>query len=127
MTFPDASERPVILVVEDEPLIRMVAVEMVIDLGFVAVECANATLAVAILESRTDIRIVFTDIDMPNGINGMLLAAAIRDRWPPIHLIVTSGHHLERNVTLPPGTLFFAKPYQLYEVGAAMIEFLHEA
>jgi CheY-like chemotaxis protein len=127
MAFPAPKERPVILVVEDEPLIRMVAVDMVEDAGFEAVECSNATDAVAILEQRTDIRIVFTDIDMPNGINGMLLAAAIRDRWPPIHLIVTSGHYLERNVTLPPGTLFFAKPYQLEDVAAAMVKFLVEA
>lgn len=103
MISPAASRVPTVLIVEDEPLIRLLAVHMVEDAGLEAVECSNATDAETILETRADIRIVFTDIDMPNGVNGMLLAAAIRDRWPPIHLIVTSGHHLERDTVLPQG------------------------
>lgn len=116
--------RKVVLIVEDEPLLRMLAVDMVEDAGFEALECENATEAVLILESRTDIRILFTDIDMPNGIDGMLLAAAVRDRWPPIHIIVTSGHHLAAMVTLPDRALFFAKPYSPEAIEAAMRGFL---
>ena len=82
---------PLVLVVEDEPLLRLAAVEMVEDAGYVAVEAADAFEAVRILESRDDIRIVFTDIDMPGGMSGVTLAAAIRDRWPPIDIIMTSG------------------------------------
>lgn len=82
--------RKVVLVVEDEPILRMTAVDMVEDAGFEAVEAADATEAIRILERRLDIRIVFTDIDMPRGIDGMKLAALIRDRWPPIEIILTS-------------------------------------
>lgn len=71
---------PVVLVVEDEPLQRMMAVDMVEDAGFVAAEAADAREAERILESRRDIRLVFTDVDMPNGMDGMQLASRIRDR-----------------------------------------------
>jgi CheY-like chemotaxis protein len=118
-TFQPPAKR-VVLVVEDEPLLRMMAVDMVEDAGFEAVEAADATQAVEILESRLDIRIVFTDIDMPRGIDGMKLAACIRDRWPPIEIIVTSGHMRAPDVKLPAGALFFSKPYRVDEVVAAM-------
>ena len=60
--------------------------------GYRAIEVSNADEAIAILEARKDIRIVFTDIDMPGSMDGLKLARAIRDRWPPIELILTSGH-----------------------------------
>ena len=97
----------------------MAAVDMVEDAGFEAVEAADATEAVQILESRLDIRIVFTDIDMPRGIDGMKLAACIRDRWPPIMIILTSGHHQAPNVTMPANSIFFPKPYKERDVVAA--------
>jgi CheY-like chemotaxis protein len=97
--------------VEDEPLLRMMAVDLVEDAGFEAVEANNADEAVRILESRMDIRIVFTDIEMPGSMNGLKLAAAIRDRWPPIHIIVTSGRMPAKDIELPPHSIFFAKPY----------------
>ncbi len=111
---------PVVLVVEDELLLRIMAVDMVEQAGFQAAEAASATEAIRILESRPDIRIVFTDIDMPNGIDGMALAAAIRNRWPPIEIILTSGHFAPDEVKLPPRGLFFRKPYRQDEVVAAM-------
>ena len=113
------SKRQVILVVEDEPLLRMAAVDMVEAAGFEAVEAADSTQAVEILESRTDIRIVFTDIDMPRGIDGMQLAARIRNRWPPIEIIITSGYHNAPDLKLPARTIFFPKPYWETEVVAA--------
>ena len=112
--------KPVILVVEDEPLLRMTAIDMVEDAGFEAVEAAGAEDAVRILESRPDIRIVFTDIDMPNGVDGMRLALAIRDRWPPIELIITSGKRRIEARELPARGLFFSKPYKAAEVTDAM-------
>lgn len=114
-----AQAKPVILIVEDEPLLRMAAVDMVEDAGFDAVEAADATEAVRILEERLDIRIVFTDIDMPRGMDGMKLAACIRDRWPPIMIILTSGHHNAPDVAMPPNSLFFPKPYKERDVVAA--------
>lgn len=103
---------PIVLVVEDEPLLRMHAVAMIEDAGFEVVEAWNADQAVAILERRADIRIVFTDIDMPGAMDGMRLAATIRDRWPPIEIIVTSGYKVPRMDSLPARGVFFPKPYK---------------
>ena len=69
---------------------------------------------------RLDIRIVFTDIDMPWGMDGMRLAACIRERWPPIEIILTSGHHAIENVVLPARGVFFAKPYRPGDIVAAL-------
>ncbi len=111
----------IILVVEDEPLLRMAAIDMVESAGFTAMEAADATQAVEILQSRTDISIVFTDIDMPGGIDGLRLAAAIRNRWPPIHVIITSGHTKPPRGSLPSDMVFFSKPYRENEVVATMM------
>jgi CheY-like chemotaxis protein len=117
--------RPVILVVEDEPIQRMDAVDLVEDAGFEAVEAASAEAAILILESRPDIRVVFTDIDMPRGIDGMQLAAAIRDRWPPIEIIIVSGRRRPKQVDMPARGVFFAKPYKRHEITAMMHRMLH--
>ncbi|MET0246935.1 MAG: response regulator, partial [Sphingomonas sp.] len=76
-----------VLVVEDEPLQRMLAVDLVEDAGFVAIEAENADIAILTLGHRSDIQAVFTDIDMPGSIDGLKLAACVRDRWPPIEII----------------------------------------
>lgn len=102
---------PLVLVVEDEPLIRLSAIQMVEDAGYAAVEAHDALEAVRILDSRPDIRIVFTDIDMPGAMNGLLLAAAIRDRWPPIEIILTSGALVPAAALMPDRGLFLPKPY----------------
>lgn len=112
--------RPAVLIVEDEPLLRIMAAEMVEEAGFEPVEAADAAEAIGLLEQRPDIRIVFTDIDLPHGIDGMALARAIRERWPPIELILTSGHFAAGELVLPARGLFFAKPYRQDEVIAAM-------
>ena len=103
--------RPIVLVVEDEPLLRMHAVDLMEDAGFLAIEARDADEAIEILETRTDIRIVFTDIDMPGSINGLLLAAAVRNRWPPIDIIVTSGNAVPKHGEVPERGFFFPKPY----------------
>ena len=108
--------RPVVLVVEDEPILRIDAVDLVEDAGFEAIEAAGADEAVRILESRPDIRIVFTDIDMPGGMDGLRLAAAIRNRWPPIEIIITSGKRHPRADELPARGVFFSKPYSREKV-----------
>jgi CheY-like chemotaxis protein len=85
------AKRAVILIVEDELLIRLNAVEMVEEAGFEVIEAASADEAIAILEGRLDIAVVFTDIQMPGSMDGLKLAAAVRDRWPPIMIVATSG------------------------------------
>lgn len=109
-----------ILVVEDEPLLRMMAVDLVEDAGFEALEAANADEAIKILECRSDIAVIFTDIDMPGSMDGLLLAAAVRDRWPPIKIILTSGHIHVSEVELPIGGKFFSKPYDHVQVTRAL-------
>src|SRR4051812_3349891 len=84
--------RPVVLVVEDEPLLRMYAVSIVEDAGLEALEASNADQAIALLERNSNIRVIFTDIDMPGSMDGLKLARAVRDRWPPVEIILTSGH-----------------------------------
>lgn len=101
----------IVLVVEDEPLLRMAAIDLVEEAGFIAIDAVNADDAVQILEARDDIQIVFTDIDMPGSMDGLKLAAAVRAKWPPISIIVVSGHRKPGLGELPPGTVFFAKPY----------------
>jgi CheY-like chemotaxis protein len=108
-----------ILVVEDEPLLRLAAIDMVEKAGFHALAAADATEAVRLLETHPEIRIVFTDIDMPHGMDGVKLAACIRDRWPPIAIILTSGHAKAADLTLPARSMFFPKPYHPPEVVAA--------
>jgi len=88
MVFAD--KRPVVLVVEDELLLRINAVEMISEAGFDVVEVGNSDEAISILEDRPDIHIVFTDIHMPGSMDGLKLARFVRDRWLPIKLIKKS-------------------------------------
>ena len=117
------SSRPCVLVVEDEFFCRFHAVDLVEAAGFSAIEASNADEAIAILEARKDIRIVFTDIDMPGSMDGLNLARAIRDRWPPIELILTSGHFDVPKSDIPERGLFFSKPYRDQEIVSALQKF----
>ena len=93
------------------------AVDIVEDAGFTAVEAVNADEALSILESRSDIDVVFTDIDMPDGsMNGLKLAHAVKGRWPPVKIITTSGHFNVKRDDLPSGGEFIPKPYSFAEV-----------
>jgi CheY-like chemotaxis protein len=115
-------DKAVVLVVEDEALIRMSAVQMVEDAGFMAVEACNADEAIELLESRADVRAVFTDINMSGSMDGWKLAHAILGRWPPIHLIVTSGLYIPEEGQLPAKSLFIRKPYSAEQVTTALRE-----
>jgi CheY-like chemotaxis protein len=105
-----AIRRPVVLIVEDEFLLRMNAAEMIGDAGFNVVEAGNADEAIAILEARPDIRVVFTDIQMPGSMDGLKLAQFVRGRWPPIKIVATSGFVNVANDALPEGSRFLPKP-----------------
>jgi CheY-like chemotaxis protein len=113
-----------VLVVEDEFLSRLHAVNLVEDAGYIAVEASNADEAISILEARKDIRIVFTDIDMPGSMDGLKLAQAIRKRWPPIELIITSGHVDANEKEIPERGRFFPKPYRDQEIISALHHFI---
>ena len=90
----DTPSRQVVLIVEDEALVRMTAVDMIEEAGFEILEATNADKAMLLLEARLNITVVFTDIEMPGSMNGLRLAEAIRGRWPPIkssrHRVITS-------------------------------------
>jgi CheY-like chemotaxis protein len=120
MTANETTTRPAVLVVEDEPLQRMMAVDLVEQAGFAALAAANADQALGILEKRGDISVVFTDINLPHGMDGMRLAKLIRDRWPPVGVIITSGHIDSRQVALPSRSRFFPKPYREREIVEAL-------
>jgi CheY-like chemotaxis protein len=113
-------KRPVILVVDDETLIRLDAVQIAEDAGFEVLEAANADEAIEILEGRDDIRVVFTDIQMPGSMDGLKLARAVRHRWPPIKIIVTSGRQIPMEQDIPQGGRFLPKPYNPRRVQAAL-------
>jgi CheY-like chemotaxis protein len=116
------SKRPVVLVVEDELLLRMHAVEMIAAAGFEVVEAGNADQAIEILETRRDITVVFTDIQMPGSMDGLKLARAVRGRWPPIKIVATSGHVNVGEKDLPEGGRFLSKPYSPRQVTGVLRE-----
>ena len=110
----------VVLVVEDEMLLRMRAVDMVEDAGFTSVEAVDADEAVAILESRSDIALLFTDIQMPGTMDGLGLAHSVRERWPPIKIILVSGQLKLANIDIPADSRFFGKPLDAKDLIAEM-------
>ena len=110
----------VVLVVEDEMLLRMRAVDMVEDAGFTPLEAVDADEAVAILESRSDIALLFTDIQMPGSMDGLKLAHAVHERWPPIKIILVSGQLKLANIDIPADSRFFGKPLEAREIIAEM-------
>lgn len=111
-SFQGASDggNPVVLVIEDEPVLRLEIVDLLEDDGFAVVEATGVENALHILETRLDIRIVYMDLDMPKGVDGVKIAAAIRDRWPPIEIVLTASRVDGARVKLPVRSRFFAKP-----------------
>ena len=104
-------DKPTVLVVEDEFFIRADAADMVRDLGFEAIEAIDADHAISLLEAIDEIAVVFTDIQMPGSMDGLRLVTVIRDRWPPIAILVTSGQLSPSTQDLPAGARFLPKPY----------------
>ena len=117
-----AAKRPVVLIVEDEFLLRMNAVDMIRAAGFEVVEAGNADEAIEILEARRDIAVVFTDIQMPGSMDGLKLARAVRGRWPPIKIVATSGHVDVMETDLPDGGRFLPKPYSPNQIAGLLRE-----
>ena len=116
------TDRPVVLIVEDEFLVRMDAVDMIRSAGFDVVEAQNADEAISVLEDRRDITVVFTDVQMPGSMDGLKLAAAVRGRWPPIKIVATSGLADVSEKDLPAGGRFLPKPYNASQIVATLRE-----
>ena len=117
-----ATRRPVVLIVEDELLIRLQAAQIIEEAEFDVIEASNADEAIAILEARRDISVLFTDIEMPGSMDGLKLAAAVKGRWPPIKIVATSGFVNVRPNDLPEGGRFLAKPYHPAQLMATLRE-----
>ncbi len=121
MMVPDRPVVPaVVLVVEDEMLLRMRAVDMVEDAGFTPVEAVDADEAVAILESRSDVALLLTDIQMPGSMDGLGLARSVHKRWPPIRIILVSGRLTLADIDIPANSRFFGKPLEASDVISEM-------
>ena len=105
-----SNRKAVILVVEDNPIIRMGALYLVVAAGFDAIEADGADEAIRVLEARSDVHLVFTDVGMPGTMDGTELSHYIRDRWPPLKLVVVSGNTIVNERHLPAGARFFPKP-----------------
>jgi len=116
-------ENASILVVDDEALIRMATMYIVEDAGYSAIEAADADEAILMLERCPDIKTVLTDINMPGSMDGLALSRLIRDRWPQIGLVVTSGRFVAKASQMPPGAHFVAKPYTPQEIVAALRDY----
>jgi CheY-like chemotaxis protein len=114
------ADKIAVLVVEDEPITRMDVVDQLEEGGFKVYQAPDADRAIKILETNPAIRILFTDIDMPGSMDGLKLAAAVRDRWPPIKIVVASGLRKINMDALPDNSRFFSKPYNVNEIAATM-------
>lgn len=123
---PDAKKR-VVLVIEDEPVLRIEISDMLQEEGLEVVEATNVENAIHILETRPDIRIVYMDLDMPNGVDGVKIAAAIRDRWPPIEIVLTASRIDSARLQLPVRAKFFPKPFNRARVIEAVRVFAGQA
>lgn len=111
-----SSYKIAVLVVEDEFLIRMDIADSLERAGFIVHEAGNAREAIDILGKNPDIQAMFTDVDMPGGMDGVKLAAFARDRWPPLKIIITSGYRRVTSTEMPAECRFFDKPYSLDRV-----------
>jgi CheY-like chemotaxis protein len=112
----------VVLIVEDEPVVRKAAVRWVGHAGFETLEAPDAHAALEVLETRPDISLLFTDVDMPGKIDGVELAEIVHQRWPDIKILVTSGRVSLLDADLPDDGRFLAKPYSSEAVRRAVQE-----
>ena len=105
------NERPVVLLVEDEPLVRMFGADVLEEAGFEVVEAVDGDEALAVLEARPDIAVLFTDVNMPGSLDGLDLARVVHARRPDIKLLIASGKVRLGDDDIPNAGRFLPKPY----------------
>jgi CheY-like chemotaxis protein len=113
--------RPAVLIVEDEPFVRMVAADSLGDCGLKTVEAADAGEALDLLEAHPEIELLFTDINMPGKVDGMGLARRAREVRPDVEIIVTSGREQLCDADIPDAGSFLAKPYNPRDLVALVL------
>jgi FixJ family two-component response regulator len=116
--MPRPSAQPVVVLVEDLVLVRMMAHDLLEDAGFHVIDTVDAEEALKVLSARPDVMAVVTDVELGSGMNGVELARQISQLWPNVGVIVTSGRAMVAADDLPPGCVFLAKPYPM----SALIE-----
>ena len=116
-----------VLVVEDEPILRMMAVDILEDAEFIVMEASNSHEALTILKTMPDLHVLFTDVQMPGGMNGLALAHLTAREYPGVRIIIVSGHVVPRPHELPSGAVFVAKPYEARKVVAHVHRLRHAA
>ena len=121
MQAKPANPRGIVLIVEDEPFVRLMGADLLAEAGFEVLEARNACEALRILEATPEVRVVFSDVEMPGSLDGLGLAHHIRQRWPGIGIVLTSGHRI-RAETIPREGRFLAKPYD----GQALVRHIEE-
>lgn len=107
----ESNKRLAVLVVEDEPLLRMDAIDLIEEAGFKTYEASSADAAMDVIRDHDDIGILFTDIDMPGSMDGLELASCVREEWPAVTILIASGVVGIGEGQLPEGAKFFSKPY----------------
>lgn len=110
----------VVLVVEDEQLIRMLAADSLAESGFTVLEAGDAAEALRILEEHDDVDVLFTDVNMPGPMDGLDLAGLMHDRRPDLGLVITSGRGAPDLARLPLSSIYLAKPYRPHQLAAAI-------
>ncbi|MFC5485924.1 response regulator [Microvirga aerilata] len=98
------------MLVEDEPLVRLVTADILLEANFRVIEAANAEEALTLLQACVEVDVLLSDVEMPPGVNGYELAQQVHERWSPIEILITSGREWPRGGDLPPGAAFLAKP-----------------
>ena len=121
MRAKPAKPRRVVLIVEDEPFVRLTGADLLAEAGFEVLEAGNADEALRILEATPEVRVVFSDVEMPGSLDGLGLARNICQRWPSIGIVLTSGHQVRAEI-IPCEGRFLPKPYD----GQALVRQIEE-
>jgi len=101
----------VVLLVEDEPLVRLVTADILLEANFRVIEAGDAEEALRVLSAEVAVDVLLSDVEMPPGMNGYELVSHVHRTWPGVEIIVSSGREWPREDDLPPGAVFIAKPY----------------
>jgi two-component system, response regulator PdtaR len=116
-------EDPLMVLVVDEPLVRIPAIDELEEADFQVLEAANADVALVVLEARSDeVHVLFTDVNMPGSMDGMALAEQVHQRWPHIRLLIASGYARRHPDEIPDNGHFVPKPYR----GATLVRHIAE-
>jgi CheY-like chemotaxis protein len=113
-----------VLLVEDEGLTRVVVADVLQERGIRIYEAENADEAISLLEKHPDIGLIFTDINLPGSMDGIRLVHAVRNRWPPVKIVVASGNVIPAEGDLPSESIFIPKPYIPEFVAARILKMM---